>query len=135
MKRVFLDANTLVSGIVFSGSEHTLLKLGTRKQFELITSEDVIEELVEVIDRKFPEKAFLVKEFIKLAEIRAIRRKDYEKLVEMQKVRDAEDKHVLAAALAAKCSLLVTGDKDLLTLKKLAGIRIITTKEALKDRL
>lgn len=133
MKRVFLDANTLISGIVFSGPEHQLLKLGIRKQFELVTSEDVIEEIVEVINRKFPEKAFLVKEFLQLAEIKVIRRKDYGKLVERQKVRDAEDKHVLAAAFAAKSDVLVTGDKDLLVLKKHGQIAIRTTKELLAN--
>lgn len=128
MKRVFLDANTLVSGIVFSGPEHELLKHGIRKQFELVTSEDVIGEIVEVINRKFPEKAFLVKEFLKLAEIKTIQRKYYEKLVEKQKVRDAKDRHVLAAAIAAKCDFLVTGDKDLLVLKKHGRLAIQTTK-------
>ncbi len=118
---------------MFSGAEHELLKSGVRKRGELITSEDVIEELVEVIDRKFPNKAFLVKEFLKLSEVRAIRKNSCEKLVEQQKVRDPEDRHVLAAAKAARCVLLVTGDDDLLSLKRDGSTRIVTTKEALRE--
>ena len=131
MKRVFLDANTLISSIVFSGPEHDLLKLGIRKEFEFVTSEDVIGELIEVLNRKFPEKVFFVKEFLKLAEVKVIASKDYEKLIERQKVRDAEDKHVLAAAIAVKSDFLVTGDKDLFILKKRGRMAILTTKELL----
>ena len=65
-ERIFLDANTLVSGIVFRGFEHELLKNGVPGDFELVTSEDVIEELVEVLERKFPKNAGLAREFLKI---------------------------------------------------------------------
>lgn len=57
MARVFVDANTLVSGIVFSGSEHELLNGGAPGKLEFVTSEDVVSEVLQVIGRKFPSKA------------------------------------------------------------------------------
>ena len=42
---------------------------------------------------------------------------------------DPDDNHILAAALDADCSLLVTGDADLLALKKFQGIDIVTPRQ------
>lgn len=43
--------------------------------------------------------------------------------------RDADDNQILAAALDSGCSHLVTGDSDLLVLKKYEGISIVTPRE------
>ena len=42
--------------------------------------------------------------------------------------RDAEDVPVLSLALAAEAECIVTGDKDLLVLKKFRSIPILTTR-------
>ena len=42
---------------------------------------------------------------------------------------DPNDDRILAAALDAECSLLVTGDADLLALKKFQGIDILTPRQ------
>ena len=47
-------------------------------------------------------------------------------------LRDPDDVHVLACAVSAKADAIVTGDKDLLTLKSFEGIPIIDAAEALK---
>lgn len=72
--RVFIDANTLVSGIVFSGKEHLLLKSASAHGIVLVTSDDVLGEVGEVIRRKFPRQAALADEFVRLAEFRVIPR-------------------------------------------------------------
>ena len=45
-------------------------------------------------------------------------------------VRDPDDDHVLARALAAKANLIVSGDKDLLDLPEYQGIPILTPGDA-----
>ena len=47
-------------------------------------------------------------------------------------LRDRDDVHVLACAVGAEADAIVTGDKDLLTLKDFGGIPIIDAAEALK---
>ncbi|MGH8475049.1 MAG: putative toxin-antitoxin system toxin component, PIN family [Methylococcales bacterium] len=46
--------------------------------------------------------------------------------------RDPDDDAVLAAALAAKADLIVSGDADLLALHDYQGIPIVTAAEALR---
>jgi uncharacterized protein len=46
-------------------------------------------------------------------------------------VRDQKDNHVLAAAMAGGCSVIVTGDRDLLELNPYEGVEIVTPKEFL----
>ena len=47
--------------------------------------------------------------------------------------RDPDDDHVLAAALAAKADVIVTGDADLLALGTYEGIRILTVRALLEE--
>jgi putative PIN family toxin of toxin-antitoxin system len=47
--------------------------------------------------------------------------------------RDAKDDMVLECAMAANASVLVSGDKDLLTLNNYRNIRILTPREFLRE--
>lgn len=47
-------------------------------------------------------------------------------------VRDPDDDHVLACALAAQADLIVSGDKDLLVLGAYQNIPIVSAAEAMR---
>ncbi len=130
--RVFVDANTLVSGIAFHGLEHEVFKLGERGEAELTTSEDVIAEAVRALDEKFPAHAPRAKEFLRLANIRVLARAQYDAKIGEQKARDASDRHVLAAALASRSDFLVTGDRDLLSIAE-PPLPIKTSRQLLAE--
>jgi predicted nucleic acid-binding protein len=40
--RIFIDANVLISGIVFEGNEREFLKKSISKEIQLVSSEDAI---------------------------------------------------------------------------------------------
>ena len=128
--RIFLDANTLISGILFNGKEHNLLTKNNRDT--LITSEDVLDETMKTITQKFPESVGLVDAFLKILDLTVIKRKEYiNKLNKHNVVRDKNDRHILAAAVVSKSDYIVTGDADLLALKTYRNIHIVKTKKIL----
>lgn len=47
--------------------------------------------------------------------------------------RDPNDDHVIATALAVNASIIVTGDKDLLTLGQFQTVRILTARAFLTE--
>jgi predicted nucleic acid-binding protein len=47
--------------------------------------------------------------------------------------RDPDDDHVLAAALAARAEVIVTGDADLLVLGAYQGIQILSVRAFLAE--
>jgi len=47
-------------------------------------------------------------------------------------VREPDDDHVLATALAARASLIVSGDRDLLDIGSFRDVRILNAAEALR---
>ena len=128
--RIFLDANILISGIIFKGKEHELLIKS--KNILFITSEDVLEETRAVITEKFSESSELVEIFLNILNPTVIKRKDYaSKLNEYSTVRDRNDRHILAAAIMGKVDYIVTGDADLLSLKTYDNISIIQARKML----
>jgi uncharacterized protein len=128
--RIFLDANILVSGIIFKGKEHELLT--KNKNILFITSEDVIDETRAVISEKFPESSELLEIFLSILNLTVIKRKEYiSKLNEYTTVRDRNDRHILAAAMIEKVDFIVTGDADLLCLKNYDSISIIQSRKML----
>ena len=134
--RFFLDANVLISGMVFRGNEFRLLLFAApgKTEHHFVTSEHVIDEITRVMVEKFPKHVNLVKEFLGCLEIEVISKDAYiRKMNGVEVVRDRHDRHVLASAEAAGCDAIISGDKDLLSLKRFGGAKILTPKKVLVD--
>ena len=130
MIRAVLDANALVSG--FPASTGTLADLLDRwrdGQFQLITSEHILDEIARAWikpywQRRFaPERVKLVMALLReAAEITPI-------AVNVQGVAThPEDDVVLATAVSARVDYLATGDKGLLRLENYQDIVILTPR-------
>lgn len=133
--KLVVDTNVLVSAFLWKGTPGRLIELAGEKECRLFTSRILIDELVEVLQRKKLAKqvqatgftaAQMLRNYQKLATTVTARR------LAQQVSRDADDDAVLACALAAQADLIVSGDDDLLVLKQFQEIRIVTPAQAVK---
>ncbi len=132
--RVVLDTNTIVSGVISAGSPpRQLVDAAKAGVFDLVTSEALLAELLDVLGRrKFAARLQdagltpqgIVDDLRKLALVVA------PPAVPRVVTSDPDDDHVIAAALAGSADLVVSGDRDLLTLSNHQGIAIVNAREA-----
>lgn len=132
--RVFLDTNILVSGMVFAGNERKLLDLIIDGKLGLVLSSDVIDEANAVLERKFPKHSVLFPLFLRLVKHEKISKSAYKSSEKRyaKLTSDDADVPILAAAAVSGADYLVTGDKGILSLKRVGNTEIIQTWKLLK---
>jgi len=131
--KVFLDSSVVVSGIAFRGKSHALLVSTFSSKHRFVVSEDVHREALAVLQRKFPRLRREAEEILSLIRAELVPARDYQsRLAGFPDLRDPKDAHVLAAALAAGCDLIVTGDRDLLEIGRVEGAAIVSPADALR---
>lgn len=134
--RIVVDTNLLVSGVISQGLPRRLVDEALAGAFELCTSEVLLAELLEVLSReKFAARLVQAKmtpqgfvdDLRKVAVI--VAPAAVPRVIE----RDADDDHVLAAALAGSADLIASGDKrHVLPLGSYQGIPIVSAREAVE---
>ena len=127
--RVVLDTNVLVASIVADGLCRDLVRVRVHSH-TIITSKPLLDELRRTLRVKFkadPDKLPLLSALHEQAEIVA------PALLGERVGRDKDDDVVLATALAGKAEIIVTGDDDLLVLKRFRGIRILSPRQFLES--
>jgi putative PIN family toxin of toxin-antitoxin system len=119
--RVFLDTNLLVSAFATRGSAPT--SSGSFWPNTLVTGEVVLRELTRVFRTRMRLPARTVDDIETfLREQVVVPRPSAPSPL---RIRDADDRWVLASAIDARADLLVTGDRDLLEVATDAGVRIV----------
>lgn len=130
--RVMLDSNVLFSGLFFEGNEHELLRQAVSGSFTPVIPQYVSKEVNRIISEKMSQSK---RKEAALANLAAIE-KSAEIVSEAQAepcitlasklIRDKKDAPVLAAALAAKPDVLITGDEDFFHLKGRVPFKVMT---------
>ena len=135
--KVFVDTNILLSGIFFEGNESMILDL---VELDLVTSEDVIDELKKVVRKKLKylkERTFeiaLAETEKALSDIVIIPWTKYN-----HKLKDAEilvkhkkDIPILAAVLYSKPDYFLTGDSHFFIEKIKSIVNVMTARDFLE---
>ena len=125
--RLILDTNILISALLSPlGASAELLDAWERKVFTLVACEALIAELRDVAGRPF----FRARLRASAAELLAAGLRDFSffcrDLPSGPIAPDPKDSHLLALAEASEAEFLVTGDKELLSLKQHKSTRIVT---------
>lgn len=135
MLRTVADTNVVISALLWRGAPHKLFGLVESEEILLFTSHELIAELADVLARRKLARAVratdksietLVSEYSSLARVVKPRR------LRSGVSRDPDDDAVIACALAARASLIVSGDHDLRSLRAYGAIRIAGPAEALR---
>src|SRR3972149_2655577 len=135
--KVFVDTNILLSGIFFEGNESMILDL---VELDLVTSEDVIDELKKVVKKKLKylkERTFeiaLAETEKALADVAAIPRTKYShKLQEAElMIKHKKDIPILAAVLYVKPDYFLTGDSHFFTDEIKSIVTVMTARDFLE---
>ena len=133
--RAFLDANILISYLLRprqGGPVHTVVTAAFAREYALLVSDALLGEL----QRKTAEKRYLADR---------ITREDTAELVDIilavaevvppiesnlpALTRDPKDDYLLAYAVVGRADYLVTGDDDLLVLREVEGVKIVSPAE------
>ena len=127
--RVVLDTNVLLSAILFGKSTGEIIKMWHEGIFDLLFSPETLAELIGKLKYKFGLPQDLVEEWQDIFTKKGVHvLPEYKTEV----CRDPEDNKFIDVALKGKAAYLVTGDKDLLVLKKYKELKILNPKEFLK---
>jgi len=122
--RVVFDTNILVSALVFPGGQgDAALRRIVEGRDELVISKAILDELLEVLGRKFArdgeELAHVAVFLSEIATVVSPRRR-------LRVVKDDPDNRILECALTGRAETIVTGDKALLALEEFEGITVVT---------
>lgn len=133
-----LDTNLVVSAhMVTSGSPAQVVDAWRRREFILISSAELVVELVDVFGRPELERYYHVDRATRarlIADFADSFREPLPLSALPLHCRDPKDDKLLACALGAGAGYIVTGDKDLLDLDgepALGGLRIVQPEEFL----
>ena len=127
MKAVF-DTNVLIAAFVAEGLCASLLRRARRGDFLLYLSPFIISEFENVLSKKIKADKPEIRDAIKI-----LKETVYETVETGEEVkgvcRDKDDDNILSCAKVSRADYLVTGDEDLLILKKFGRTRIITPRD------
>jgi putative PIN family toxin of toxin-antitoxin system len=125
--RVFLDTNVLASAFGTRGLCADLLQV-ILSEHELVTGEVVIEELRRVLIRKFDTRADKVNDVERF--LRGYRVEPRPGQLPNLNLSERSDLMVVGSAINSKAECMITGDREILALKKKPdGLRIISPRE------
>ena len=124
--KVFLDTNVLASAIATRGLCSELLE-SVIHDHELLTCQPVLRELEGVLIEKLRLPEAVVAGFLALV-------KAEDTIVESRKnpsirIKDSDDIPILGCAIAGKADVFVTGDKELLELRKIEDLAVVSPRE------
>jgi hypothetical protein len=128
IKKIILDTNLWISFLI-SKNFIQIDELIENRRLILIFSNELIEEFIAVVSRPKFKTYFSKKDIEKFL----VYFEQFGELVEVKSdlkiCRDEKDNFLLNLSVDSKADYLITGDKDLLILDKIANTKILTPSE------
>ena len=129
---IILDTNWYVSASINRNSSRRLYELLTRENLTIFYSRELLEEYQAVISRKKFNKYISIHQANRFINLVMTRLAPVEIKSPVHKSRDTKDNFLLSMSIDCTADYLVTGDPDLLELKKFEETIILTMAEFLE---
>ena len=132
--RVFLDTNVLVSAVAARGLCADVLR-EILVSHQLVVSSQLVLELKNILHTKIGLPQEIISDFVEVLSQDSILSKNTDTVT--IDTKDKDDILILSTAVNGNAELFVTGDKELLELKKIQSMRIISPRnfwETLKSQ-
>jgi len=126
--RVVIDTNIFVSAFIWGGNPQAVLEKWFKGKFSLLISPYLLSEILKVLKRFDFQKE-------NLNSLKRILEEQCIKIIPKTKVnicRDKKDNDILSLCQDGRADFLISGDKDLLVLKKFKNTKIISPKQFFK---
>jgi len=126
--KVVMDTNVFVSGVFFSGPPYQILKAWQSGEFELVVSQEILDEYRRVGEILSEERPNIdlnpILNFV-------IEHAKVYKLVKLKEpvCEDPDDDKFFACALASGSRVIISGDKHLLKVSGYEGIDVLKPRE------
>jgi putative PIN family toxin of toxin-antitoxin system len=121
--KVVLDTNVFVSGVFFSGPPHRILKAWNAGKFELVISDEILNEykrVAAILAKQYPPTN--LKPFLSFIEQKATFATVYN--LPEPVCEDPDDDKFLACAISSGAKIIVSGDKHLLKVSGYSSVQI-----------
>jgi len=131
--RVVLDTNVILSALLFGGRVEGLRRAWRAGRFRLVLSRETADELLRVM--AYPKFRLTPAEIAFLFDTELLPFADVVELPASKSgrrwCRDPEDDKFIRCAQAGKCVRLITGDDDLLSLKRVGKVAFLSPADFL----
>lgn len=124
--KVIIDTNVIISALIFGGNSKIIIEKLLKREFVAFTSIQLVSELVETLLIKFN---FTKEMILKLDALIASNFVVVYPTKRINVARDVNDNRVLEVAVTSNSKYIITGDKDLLVIKRYKNIEILNPKE------
>lgn len=122
--KVVLDTNVFVSGVFFSGPPYQILQAWQSGEFELVVSQEILDEYRRVGEILAGERPAI--DLDPILNFVIERAKVYESVKLKEPVcEDPDDDKFIACALASGSRVIISGDRHLLKVSGYEGIEVL----------
>ena len=122
--KVVIDTNVVISGVFFNGTPRKVLKMWFENRFSVACCEEILEEYEKTLIKLMAKYSHPSR----IDEIISILVKNMEMIENVyhgRYSRDPKDDKFINCALSASAEYIISGDEDLLVLKKVGKINIL----------
>lgn len=126
---IVFDSSIWISALEFRGLPSKAIEYAAVAE-EIVTCSGIEDETTEILKEKFGREPADTKFRLSVL-LKGSRRVEITGLV-LGVCRDPNDDFILECAVVGRADLIVTGDKDLLSLGEYEGVRIVTARQYLE---